>query len=107
MRSVHALPIDLPRARLRGLCEKWRIAEFALFGSVLRPDFGPASDIDVLVTWAPGAEWSILDHLRMEKELGEILGRPTEIVSRRAVEEAGNWIRTREIFSTAWKVAVA
>ncbi len=107
MSALPPLPIELPEEGLRRFCEKWRIAEFALFGSVLRPDFGPESDIDVLVTWAPDARWSVLDHIRMERELSTILGRRAEIVSRRAVEESGNWIRRREIFETARKLDVA
>lgn len=47
--------LDLPEPALRDFCRKWQITEFALFGSILRDDFGPESDIDVLVTFAPGA----------------------------------------------------
>ena len=48
---------DIPKEGLGAFCEKWKIVELALFGSALREDFGPASDIDVLVTFAPRAEW--------------------------------------------------
>lgn len=61
----------------------------------------PASDIDVLVRFAEGHPWTILDHLAMESDLGEILGRRVEITSRRAVEESHNWVRRQEIFKTA------
>lgn len=52
-----ALSID--RDRIGDFCQRWSITEFALFGSVLRADFGPASDVDVLVTFAPDAPWTL------------------------------------------------
>ena len=86
---------------LIAFCEKWRISELALFGSVLREDFRPDSDIDVLVRFGEHHPWSVLDHLAMEAELSEIVGRRVEVTSRRALEESHNWIRRREIFGTA------
>ena len=101
MTSPIVSAISLPMEPLRRFCRRWRIASFALFGSVLRADFGPDSDVDVLVEWAPGAHWSILDHLRMENELSEILGHRAEIVSRQALDEAQNWVRRRTILDAA------
>lgn len=86
---------------LIAFCEKWRISELALFGSVLREDFRPESDVDVLVRLGEHHPWSVLDHLAMEAELSEIVGRRVEVTSRRALEESHNWIRRREIFGTA------
>ena len=45
--------IEIPDAELAGFCRRWQIVELALFGSILRADFGPQSDVDVLVTYAP------------------------------------------------------
>ena len=45
--------IDIPQERVTEFCQRWKVAEFALFGSVLREDFYPDSDVDVLVTFAP------------------------------------------------------
>lgn len=86
---------------IRDFCERWQIVELALFGSVLRPDFRPASDIDVLVRFADGHPWTVLDHLEMEADLGRILGRRVEITSKAAVEESPNWLRRQEILSSA------
>lgn len=88
-------------------CRKWKVAELALFGSVLRPDFGPESDVDVLVSFAPDAEWSIFDLMEMEEELSAIFGRKVDLVERRAVERSENYIRRRQILSTAEPVYVA
>jgi len=73
----------------------------ALFGSVLRDDFGPGSDLDVLVTFEPEADWSLLDHLRMEQELAALLGRKIDLLTKRAVEQSHNWMRRQEILNTA------
>jgi predicted nucleotidyltransferase len=77
------------------------ITRLELFGSILREDFRPDSDIDFLVTFAPNADWSLFDHLRMEEELHLLLGRKVDLVSRRAIEKSENWIRQHEILGTA------
>ncbi len=100
------IQIELPREALADFCRRWMITEFALFGSVLRDDFGPESDIDVLVTYAPDAEWSLLDHVAMEDDLEAILGRDVDILTRRGVEEGRNAIRRHEILVTAMPVAL-
>jgi predicted nucleotidyltransferase len=82
-------------------CQRWRITEFALFGSVLRADFDAESDLDILVAFAPDADWSLLDHVKMEQELEALLGRKVDLLSRRSVERSHNWLRRREILDTA------
>ena len=84
-----------------GYCRRWKIKELAIFGSALRSDFRPDSDVDVLVTFAEDAEWSLFDHVEMESELAEIIGRKVDLVSRRAVERSDNWIRRDSILRTA------
>ena len=93
--------INIPKAKIEDFCRRWRITELALFGSALRDDFGPESDLDILVSFAPGAAWSLLDHARMEQELEEILGRRVDLISRRAVERSENRIRRDAILSSA------
>jgi predicted nucleotidyltransferase len=88
-------------------CRRWQVAELALFGSVLRDDFKPNSDIDVLVMFTPDAKWSLLDHVRMEQELTSVFGRKVDLVSKRAIQQSENWIRRREILTTAQPVYVS
>ena len=64
------IPVDL--GAIEAFCRKWRIIEFAFFGSVIREDFQPESDIDVLVTFAPEAHWSLFDHVEMQDELTDL-----------------------------------
>jgi uncharacterized protein len=95
------LPISWPLAQIQEFCGRWKIVELSLFGSALRGDFRADSDIDLLARFAPDAEWSLLDHARMERELVELLGREVDLVSRAAVEASPNWIRRNEILGTA------
>lgn len=98
--------IKLPKAKLTAFCQRWRINELALFGSVLRDDFGPGSDLDVLVTFAPEADWGLLDLVRMEQELAELLQRKIDLFTRQAVEQSHNWIRRREILNNTQVIYV-
>jgi predicted nucleotidyltransferase len=99
--------LEFPKKRIADFCRRWDISALDLFGSVLRPDFRPDSDVDILVTFAPQAHWTLLDCVRMEQELTGIIGRPVDLVSRRAVEESSNPIRRRQILESAEPFYVA
>jgi len=99
--------IPIPREKIAEFCGRWKITELALFGSVLRDDFRPDSDVDVLVTFAPEAEWSLFDHVTMEEELSSILDRKVDLVSRRGIERSRNWIRRKAILEAAEPFYVA
>jgi len=99
--------IAIDRERIADFCGRWKIVEFSLFGSVLRDDFGPDSDVDVLVSFAPDARWSLFDHVAMEDELTAVIGRKVDLVSRRAIERSENWIRRKAILGSAEAVYVA
>ena len=86
---------------LTTFCERWQVSELALFGSVLRDDFGPDSDIDVLVSFAPGSRHTLFDMCRMEAELTEALGRNVDLVSRRGIEASSNHLRREAILGSA------
>ncbi len=92
---------------IAAFCKRRQIAELALFGSVLRDDFGPNSDIDVLVKFSPEAKLSFLDLQQMEEELSGILGRPVDLVERVAVEQSRNWIRREDILGSAKTIYAA
>jgi hypothetical protein len=99
--------IKLDRNLIAGFCARWRITELSVFGSALREDFRDDSDVDVLVSFATDADWSLMDHAEMEQELASLLGRRVDLVSRRAIERSSNWIRRENILSTAEPVYVA
>lgn len=104
---MKGLNIHIPKEKIADFCRKWKIVELSLFGSVLRDDFRPDSDVDLLVTFAPDAEWSLFDHVRMEEELSAIFGRKVDMGTRRAIERSDNWIRRKAILGTAEPYYVA
>lgn len=93
--------IEIAPGLIADFCQRWQISELALFGSILREDFGPGSDLDVLVTFSPGAEWGLLDHVKMEQEMADLMGSKVDLLTRQAVERSPNWILRREILDAA------
>jgi predicted nucleotidyltransferase len=91
----------LPESKIKAFCQKWQITEFALFGSSVRGNFRPDSDIDVLVTFDPVARWTLFDHVDMQTELKAILDRDVDLVNRRGIERSRNYIRRQAILDSA------
>lgn len=92
---------DVPREAIAAFCAKWRVTELAVFGSVLRDDFRPESDVDVLVSFAPDARIGYFGFGAMQEELGGIFGRKVHLVSRRGVERSRSAFRRSQILSSA------
>ena len=101
---MHKLPIAINEELLHAFCERWHIISFALFGSVLREDFRPDSDIDVLVSFAPGINYSLLTLMTIIEELEALLGRKVDLLERRWIENSHNPIRQQAILSTAQEI---
>src|SRR5438034_4438290 len=95
------LRFELPIEELARLCRKFDVTEMRVFGSALRDDFRPESDVDLLITFAPGARQTLLDVVAFRDELSSLLGRKVDLVSRTAVERSRNRARRDEILSTA------
>jgi len=89
--------LELPQEKIADFCRRWKIAELALFGSILRDDFGPDSDVDVLIEFAGDADWSLYDWVDMIEELKAIFGRDVDLVERSGLR---NPFRRHEILST-------
>jgi predicted nucleotidyltransferase len=77
MDSMHH--ITIPHERIDAFCKKYRIVKLSLFGSVLRADFKPTSDVDVLVEFEPGHVAGYIKFATMELELSGILGRKVDL----------------------------
>lgn len=92
---------------IAAFCKRRQITELALFGSVLRDDFGPNSDIDVLVKFSPDAKLSFLALDQMEEELSEMLGRKVDLLTRKSIEQSPNWIRRENILGSAKTIYAA
>ena len=93
--------IALTPGKIADFCRRWKISELALFGSALRDDFRRDSDLDILVTFAPSADWGLLDHVQMQLELEKLFDRSVDLISKRALERSTNWLRREEILKTA------
>jgi len=91
------IPIALDREKIKEFCRRWKIREFSLFGSVLREDFGPDSDVDVLVAFESGGGITFNNRVEMLDELAEIFGREVDLVEKKLIR---NPFRRHEILST-------
>ena len=99
--------IELDSETIRDFCRRWKIKELSVFGSILRDDFRPDSDIDFLAVFEDDAEWDLFDDLHMRDELATILRRKVEIIDRLAVETGGNRFVLKEVLSTAEHIYAA
>lgn len=93
--------LEPAREQIADFCQEWKVDEVALFGSVLRDDFRPDSDVDVLVTFAPDAGVSLFDYTEIQDDLEAIFGRRVDVVSKRGILQGGNPFSQREILGTA------
>ena len=93
--------IPLPLDELRAFCVEWGVGQLAAYGSVLREDFGPDSDVDFLFELKPGVEIGLIALAQVERQLAGIVGRDLDLVSRRSVERSPNWIRRKAILDSA------
>ncbi|MBU2610122.1 MAG: nucleotidyltransferase family protein [Chloroflexi bacterium] len=93
--------IKIPKKELAEFCRRWKITEFSLFGSALRADFGPKSDVDALVSFSPDAHWTFFDLANMQQELESLFDQPVDLISRRGLESSRNYIRRKAILESA------
>lgn len=96
--------VNIPTERIAAFCSKWKVRRLSLFGSVLREDFRPDSDVDVLVELQPDHGLSLFDWVDMIDELKAIFGREVDLVSRNGLT---NPIRREEILRTARELYAA
>lgn len=89
--------LQLPISMVDNFCQRWKIREFSIFGSVLREDFSSQSDVDVLLSFLENAQWGLFDLLDMKEELEKIFGREVDIVEKEGIR---NPFRRREILRT-------
>jgi predicted nucleotidyltransferase len=79
--------VEIPEARLKEFCRRYRVRELSLFGSALREDFAPDSDVDVLVEFEPAAQVGFMTLSRMQRELSELLRRRVDLVPKPGLKE--------------------
>ncbi|MBI2761087.1 MAG: nucleotidyltransferase family protein [Chloroflexi bacterium] len=92
--------IVIPSEQIADFARRWRVTELSLFGSVLRNDFRPDSDIDMLVTFEEDAAWTLFDIVTMQDELEDMFGRKVDLGERRWVERSQNYVRRKAILNS-------
>jgi predicted nucleotidyltransferase len=105
--NMNKVTIKIPKAKIAEFCKRWDVSEFAIFGSALRGDFRPDSDVDVLVSFEPQAHITLFDMVHMQDELKTIFGREVDLVSKRGVENSRNYLRRKMILESAEVIHVA
>ena len=93
--------------QLKDFCQRWKVAELELFGSILRDDFHAGSDIDVLVSYQSTAERGLFEKMHMKQELEMLCDRDVDLISKKAIERSKNWIRRQNILDSAEVIYVA
>ena len=99
--------LGLSQEQIEQFCGRWKISRLAVFGSALEGKLRPDSDVDLLVTFAPDADWTMFDHYTMEDELSRLLGHEVDLISLRALEENPNSAYHREIVGSARQIYAA
>jgi uncharacterized protein len=94
----------VPRKKIAEFCKRWSVTEFSMFGSVLRDDFRPDSDIDVLVSIDPKAPIGLFEIAQMQIELEKMFKHPVDLVEKEGLR---NPYRRSEILRTARVVYAA
>jgi predicted nucleotidyltransferase len=82
---MEKIKIDIPKDKIADFCRRWKVRELSLFGSIIRDDARPDSDIDVLVSFTEDAPWSVFDLIDMSEELETIFGREVDLIEKEAL----------------------
>lgn len=101
------IQIEVAKDKIASFCRRHHICALWLFGSVLRDDFRPDSDVDVLADFEQGHEPGLMQIVAVQEELSKILGRNVDLVARQSVEKSENYIRRRHILESLETVYVA
>jgi len=105
--KMESIDLGVETSIIAEFCRQWKIKQLAVFGSAAADVLRPDSDIDLLVTFAPDADWTMFDHYRMENELAELFARDVDLVNVRALEENPNRIYRQQILNSAKVVYAA
>jgi predicted nucleotidyltransferase len=99
--------LGVSSAVLAEFCRRWHITEMALFGSVLRDDFKPESDVDILVSFDPGFRRGLTETLEIRSQLQQLVGRDVDLIVKQALARSENLPRRDRILNSAQVIYVA
>lgn len=92
---------EINKKAIEKFCRKHKVKTFSLFGSILRDDFGPNSDVDVLFEPARGKRFSFFEHSDMQEELEKLFARPVDLINKKVFMKHRNEIRKKSILESA------
>ncbi len=92
--------LGITQEQLAEFCQRWKVTELALFGSVLRDDFSANSDVDILVSFTPHHSWG-LEFMQMREELAVLVKRPVDLLTRQSIMNSHNLLRRQAILDSA------
>lgn len=99
--------ITIPKDEINSFCRRNHIRSLGLFGSAVREDFGPGSDVDVLIEFEQVYRPGLMELVGMQEELTRIFGQKVDLIERQAVERSENYIRRRHILESVEPIYVA
>lgn len=89
--------ININSEKISEICQRYKISELAIFGSMLRGDYDNESDIDLLVEFIPNAGITLFNLVDIKEEFEKLFGREVDIVSKKAIKNSKNYIRKKAI----------
>jgi predicted nucleotidyltransferase len=101
------IQVEVPKDKIKAFCRRSHIHSLAFFGSLLRDDFRPGSDVDVLIEFEQAYRPGFMELVEMQEELRRIFGQKVDLVERQAVERSENYIRRRHILESVEPIYVA
>jgi uncharacterized protein len=99
--------IDIKNGEIEKFCKKWGIKEFSIFGSALRDDFKPESDIDIVIDFDENKVYSLSECIQMESELKVIFNHKVDLIWKRSIVNSENYIRRKHILDSVEVLYVA
>ena len=92
---------DIPREAVADLCKRWHVSELSLFDPTLFGETESRTEVAALVRFSSGSQWSLFDLAEMESELGRLLARSVEVVTRSALETNNKPVMLAAILNAA------
>jgi predicted nucleotidyltransferase len=101
METLRLGPISVNRDALASICKKWGIGSVAIFGSAIRDDYSPQSDIDLLIEYLPGVRHSLFEYGSMNEDFSQVFGRTVDLIHAEGIRRSRNPIRREHILRSA------
>jgi uncharacterized protein len=99
--------LGVTSSTLAEFCHRWHITEMALFGSMLRDDFKPESDIDLLVSFDPNFRRGLAETIEIQDQIQQLLGREVDLIIKKYLERSENKVRRDRIINSAQVIYAA